>query len=529
MKKITLIILLFCVGFINAQEENYTIKNSAANTKYRDYGVSFFQENTVIFASSRKKKSISSRVWIGDKQPYLQLYKASTNEEGEILDVELFSKKINTKFHDADVAFTKDLKTVYFSRNNYFDDKYKKDTAGFNLIQLYKAQQDDNGDWEVKKLPFTSDNYQTGHPALNDNEDKLYFISDMLGGYGKTDIYVVDIFDDGSYSLPKNLGPNVNTQGNEMYPFMDDLEVLYFSSNGFEDGFGGLDIYACKMLNGINPERKAENIGMPMNSYSDDFELVYKKSANTGYFSSNRPGGKGSDDIYFFEAKERIDLECEQIANGVVRENGTGLIIADALVRLYDKEDVQLDSVRSNELGEFSFKVNCNSNYKVVGTKENYTEDTEVFTTSNIDDLELSLGLGLSSKNDFVTIRGLLMVNIEPIYFDLDKSNIRPDAAIELEKVVKVMNKYPEIIIDLGSHTDSRASDEYNLLLSDRRAKSSMEWIIDKGIDPSRIIGKGYGETQLVNGCSNGVKCTAAEHQLNRRTEFVIVNPEIIK
>jgi outer membrane protein OmpA-like peptidoglycan-associated protein len=530
MKKITLIILLFCVGFINAQEvklENYTIKNIASNTKYQDYGVSFFEGNTIIFASTRRDKSIRNRVWIGNKQPFLELYKGVKNENGEISAIEMFSKKINSKYHDADVTFSKDFQTMYFSRNNYFNDKYKKDTTGWNLIQLYKAQKSENGDWEVMQMPFNNDNYQTGHPVLNDKEDKLYFISDMPGGFGKTDIYVVDIYKDGTYSEPKNLGPNVNTNGKEMFPFVDEFDVLYFSSDGYLDGFGDLDIYACNLRNG-EPVTNAKNIGMPINSYKDDFGLVYKKGANHGYFSSKRPGGKGDDDIYYFEALQRIDLDCNQLAKGVVLDSETGLVIPQAKVTLFDKEGVKLDSIASNNLGEFSFNVNCNANYKVIATKENYNQDVEVFITSNVDDVALNLDLNIS-PSEFVTIRGLLMVNINPIYFDLDKSDIRDDAAIEIEKVVRIMKKYPEIKIDLGSYTDSRAPDQYNLELSNRRAKSSIEWMISRGIDPARITGKGYGETQLVNECSNGVKCSNAQHQLNRRTEFVIVNPEVIK
>ena len=198
-----------------------------------------------------------------------------------------------------------------------------------------------------------------------------------------------------------------------------------------------------------------------------------------------------------------------------------------ALVVLYGKDGEKIESVIADKYASFTFKLDCNTPYKVVGTKENYTEDSEEFETSNVRDLELAIGLTIE-PSEFIVVRGKLMVNINPIYFDLDKSFIRKDAALELDKVVRIMNKYPNIKIALGSHTDSRASDGYNLKLSERRAKSTLEWIISKGIDASRITGKGYGETQLVNKCSDGVKCSEAEHQLNRRTEFVIVNPEAV-
>lgn len=533
MKKITILLLLFCVGLLRAQEyetkteENYTIKNLAVNTMYQDYGASYSGGNTIIFASSRKSKSIRNKVWEGNDQPFLQLYKGVFNEDGEITNVELFSKKINSKYHDADVTFTKDLKTIYFTRNNYLDKKFKKDTLNWNLNQLYKATLNDKEEWEVKQMPFNNDNYQTGHPVLNSTEDKLYFISDMLGGYGKTDIYVVDILNDSTYSKPRNLGPNVNTQGKEMFPFVDENELLYFSSNGYIDGMGGLDVYVTRLKDGI-PVKKAENIGRPINSDKDDFAFVRKQGTNLGYFSSNRKGGKGDDDIYSFVELNPLNFDCIQYAQGVVRDRKSGALIPGALVELFNQAGELLESVIADEYGVFNFKVNCETPYKVVGSKQDYSIDSKEFITSNVHDLELELGLQIETT-DFVLIRGLLMVNINPIYFDLDKSFIREDAAIEIEKVVRIMKKYPEIKIELGSHTDSRAPDAYNFKLSNKRAKSSIDWIIKRGIDPSRIKGQGFGETQLVNKCSNDVSCTEAEHQLNRRTEFVIVNPEAIK
>lgn len=535
MKKITLVLLVFCLGLLNGKaqettqsnkikdtEVNYTIKNLEINSKYQDYGVSYSGGNTVIFASSRKDRSIRNRVWKGNDQPFLELYKGTFDDSGEIVDIKRFSKKVNSKFHDADVTFTKDLKTIYFTRNNFLKEKFKKDTLGWNLNQLYKATINANEKWEVQQMPFNNDNYQTGHPVLNAKEDKLYFISDMLGGYGKTDIYVVDILSDTTYSKPRNLGPNVNTQGKEMFPFIDSKNILYFSSNGYIDGNGGLDIYVTRIKND-KPVKKSENIGRPINSEKDDFAFVRKKGTRIGYFSSNRPGGKGDDDIYSF-----IEQDCFQLVQGVVTNRKTGDSIPGALVELFDQDNLLIESVITDEYAAFKFKVNCKTPYKVVGSKQDYTIDTKDITTSNVHDLELALGL-MIQPSDFVTIRGLLMVNINPIYFDLDKSNIRENAAIEIEKVVRIMKKYPEVIIELGSYTDSRAPDEYNLDLSERRVKSSIEWIIERGIDPLRITGQGYGETQLVNKCSNGVECSEAEHQLNRRTEFVIVNPEVIK
>jgi len=223
-----------------------------------------------------------------------------------------------------------------------------------------------------------------------------------------------------------------------------------------------------------------------------------------------------------------IQLPCSQLLSGVLKEKGTDLIIPGALVELYDNEGNMVESIVANEFGEFNFKVKCLSKYSIIGSKENFSKNKKELVTSNEYGFENTLLLELI-PNEFVNVGKELLVNINPIYFDLDKSNIRRDAELELEKVFDVMNKYPELILELRSHTDSRGSDTYNLKLSERRANSSVEWLISKGITASRFTSKGYGETQLANKCTNGVKCSEEEHQLNRRTEFVIVNPEVIK
>ncbi|NLP57872.1 OmpA family protein [Lutibacter sp. B1] len=528
MNKITLILLLFCVSFLNAQDINYTIRNISKNTKYQDFGVTYYGDSLAVFASSRKDKSIRKRVWFGNKQPFLELYVGKVVENGDIINIERFSKTINTKYHESNVSFTKDLQTVYFTRDNYLDNKIKKDTVGWILNQLYVAKIGDDGKWKnIKPMPFNSDNYQTGHPVLNEKEDKLYFISDMPGGYGLTDIYVVEIYNDGTYGSPQNLGPIVNSNKKEMFPYIDGNDILYYSSNGYKNSYGGLDIYVTKLTNGKVLE-KPQNLGFPINSDKDDFNIVFQKNKRVGHFSSNRIGGKGDDDIYYFEELTPVVFECNQIAEGIVREKESGALLPGAKVDLINEKGVVLESTIADKYATFSFKVNCNTAYKVVGSKQDYIEDMVTFTTSNVNELELALNLNLGT-NEFVNVRGMLMININPIYFDLDKSFIRQDAAIEIEKVVRIMKKYPKLKIDLGSHTDSRAHDKYNQDLSDRRAKSTIDWIIERGIDPSRITGKGYGETELVNKCANDVPCTEAEHQLNRRTEFVIVNPEEIR
>lgn len=534
MKKITLLfVLLSCSLF--AQEENFTIKNLDVNTEYSDFGTTYISDSVAIYASTKKLyRTIRKRNWRQNDQPFLELYRGVLSPEGEINDSENFSERINTRYHESNVAFTKDLKTVYFTSDNYNEkNKLKRAREGKDenwvLIQLYKATVSDNGEWrDITPMPFNNDNYQTGHPSLNSTEDKLYFTSDMPGGYGITDIYMVAINEDGTYGEPMNLGPQVNTEKREMFPFISNEDVLYFSSDGQENTLGALDIYATKK-GSDNFYSAPVNLGTPLNSAKDDFALVYRPGKKSGHFSSNREGGKGDDDIYYFEEIKPIFEEepCVQVAQGVVKDKKSGNLMPNTQVTLF-KDGEKAENITVGEDAAFSFVLDCESTYRVVASKEDYTEDSKEFETSSENSLELDLNLELKPIEEFVELREKIMVNIGPIYFDLDKDFIRPDAAVELDIVVGVMNKYPGIIIEGGSHTDSRASNSYNDRLSARRAQSTVNYIIKKGIDSSRITARGYGENQLSNRCSNGVDCSEKEHQLNRRTEFVIKNPEVI-
>ncbi|PHR68971.1 MAG: hypothetical protein COA67_11880 [Lutibacter sp.] len=535
MKKFSLILLLFSCAFINAQFDNYKIKNLDVNTEYSDFGVTYLGDSTAIYASTKRvENTIRRKKWKQNQQPYLELYSGNLTSEGEINDSENFSEVINSKYHESNVAFTKDGKTVYFSRNNAIDGrKLIKAKAGehedWGTIQLYKATITDNGEWTaITAMPFNNDNYSTGHPSLNKEENKLYFTSDMPNGYGLTDIYVVDVNSDDTYGEPQNLGGSINTSGKEMFPYISDTNELYFSTDGHLTGYGNLDVYVSDLNKDILEEPK--NLGRPINSNKDDFAFAYQSGKKTGHFSSNRDGGKGDDDIYYFEELKPLEKEpmvCAQVAKGVVRDKNSGALLPKAIVTLY-KDGEKVESVVVGNDAVFEFVVACEANYKVVGEKKTYTPDDEEFITSNEADLELSLSLILVD-DDFIVSGDKLLIKIDPIYFDLDKSFIRPDAAIELEKVIRVMKKYPGLIIEGGSHTDSRASDKYNEALSERRAKSTVNWIISKGgITWDKISAKGYGEYQPVNGCVDNVKCSEVEHQLNRRTEFVIKNPEIL-
>ncbi len=532
-KKIILLSALALSLFANVnaqQEERYSITNLDINDDYSNFGTTFYGENQVVYASPTKKRSLIKRNWKGNDQPFLDLFIGDISSDGQLENIKKFSKKINSKYHESDVAFTKDLKTVYFSRNNYLDRKTALNSEGINLIQLYRAKISKNGDWtDIEEMPFNSDQYQTGHPALSNDGKTLYFISDMPGTLGLTDVYKASIDSQGNIGKPVNLGPKINTAGREMFVTISGNDELYFSSDGRPDGHGGLDVYVSQTNeNGIT---KPQNLGAPINSDKDDFAFIINKITRRGYFSSNRSGGKGDDDIYTFVEDIPINFECKQVANGVARDKKSGALLPQTLVTLFNKEGKKIESIIVGTDAAFKFDVDCENEYKVVGEKTNYKSDEEVFVTSTELDLELDLTLNLKENEEFVAKSNKIYIKLDPIYFNYDKYDIRPDAEYELWKVINIMTKYPDLIVEGGSHTDSRGRDAYNETLSANRAKSTVKYIIQHSggaISWDRISARGYGEVQPVNRCVNGVRCSESEHQQNRRTEFVIKNPEVL-
>jgi outer membrane protein OmpA-like peptidoglycan-associated protein len=521
MKKYIVLVFMFCLNLTTAQTTagTYIIKNLDINTEYSDFGAAFYGNDRVIFSSPRGKKSLIKNVWKPNSQPYLDLYIGSINNDEQIIEKQKVAGNINSKFHEANVVFTKDLKTVYFTGNNFYNNIENNDSSGVLRLQLYKASVLKDGSWgNVIKLSFNSDEYSTGHPALSDDERKLYFVSDRPESIGKTDIYVVVINDNGTFTEPKNLGPHINTKEKEVFPFISANDVLYFSSSGYQNN-GGLDIFASKITStGFS---KPLNLGTTINSKKDDFAFIIKDHA--GYFSSNRKSGKGDDDIYGFKVIEPLIIECEQIITGVIKNMSANLPVEQVEISILDTKNTVLKQIVSNHEGVFSFKMSCNSSYKILAVKEGFENDSKIVTTADdFDSRTINISLNLNPIIEEVTEKNIL--NIESIYFDLNSWNIRADAARELDKVVDFMKKNPMAIVESRSHTDARGRDESNLNLSDKRAKSTVAYIISQGIEKSRISGKGFGETKLLNRCSNFVKCSSDEHQINRRTEFVIVN-----
>jgi len=520
--KLYIIILLLCsTSFISAQTTpgEYAIKNIKINTEYADFGTAFFGTDAVVFSAPKNKRSMIKNIWKPNSQAYLDLYMGTIGNEGEIVSKQKVKGTINSRFHEAVVVFTKDLKTVYFTSNNYHNNIIRNDSTGSLKLQLFKASINENREWtNIEKLPFNSDQYSTGHPALSPDDKKLYFVSDRPESVGKTDIYFVNINEDGSYSEPRNLdilGEKINTIGKEEFPFISDDYILYFSSDG-QPGNGGLDIFASKIFD--NSTSRPLNLGNPINSVNDDFAFIIKEGK--GYFSSNREEGKGDDDIYSFISRSPLKIECTKLIRGVVKNKETQETLEDVTISLLGENNHEIQQISTSSNGTFTFTVACNKSYKIIGLKTYFEKgEVNVKAANDIDNSTIDLIVNLTPEE----VKEKKLLNIKPIFFDLNKWNIRSDAAKELDKVVTLMKENTEIIVESRSHTDSRGKDSYNLKLSDKRAKSTVAYIISKGIDANRISGKGFGETQLLNKCSNGIKCSKAEHQENRRTDFYII------
>ncbi|MCL6296445.1 OmpA family protein [Jejuia spongiicola] len=494
---------------IEKNSNQYVIDTVGFNTKYSDYPA-FYTKDKLYVASA----STSSKETPWNKEPTSDIFLVNDSE------LKVVSGEINTKYNEGSVVITKDGNTMYFTRNNYTNNKLGKDANKTIRLKLYKAERID-GKWtNVIELPFNNDDYSVGHPALSIDESKLYFVSDMQsnGNQGGTDIYEVELFDDGGYGTPFNM-IGFNTVGNEMFPFIADNGSFFFSSNGHQFNLGGLDIYkSTPDENGVYG--KVDNIGKPINSTMDDFAFVINSDSKTGYFSTNRSGTQ-SDDVYSFKENENYKAPCIVNLNGFVRDKKTGDILENALVSLIDKNnDIVVQEIVPT--GKYMFdEMDCDKVKFIRAEKNGYLTGEEFVDTSK--EGAISTDILLDPRKIEIAAGTDIGLLLNPIYFDLDKHNIRPDAAVELQKIVEVMQKNPLIKIDVRSHTDSRANDTYNMTLSNRRAKSTIKYLVKNGINPSRLTGKGYGESQLINGCSNGVKCTESIHQENRRSEFIVV------
>lgn len=523
-----------------------------------------------------------------------------------IIESQNMGKALNSKYHEGPVAFFKDGNKMLFTRNNYLNGKYKTSKEGINKLKLYSAEWLGN-DWgKLKELPFNSDEYSVGHPSLSKDDKLLYFVSDMPGGFGGTDIYVSK-YENNNWSTPINLGPAVNSKGNEMFPFVDDEGNLYFSSDGHA-GLGGLDMFYAKLIEGVMA-KKPKNLGTPMNSTKDDFGIITDGERKSGFFSSNRRRGGADDDLFRFERNGPLDPCQDLIVNVIDAESKTPLANASIEVVSKDESNPEVKTIEIDADGNLRLCLDTEMDFMFRASNEGYLNNTLSFTTKDLDVSELiRLEIPLDKvkpKPEPVktfTLRGLVttqkerkpipgvkvllhnecdgsiqeavtdangtykfevpsgcdysiealkdnlgtmgskvkggetseanitmfekgdVIKIDNIYYDLNKWNIRPDATEELNKLVGLMNKYPKMRIEFGSHTDSRSSTKYNKTLSTKRAQEAVAYIVKQGVSAKRIIAAGYGESKLVNKCKDGTPCSEEEHQQNRRTEIKILS-----
>lgn len=500
---------------INGDLDRYTIEDAGINSPKSDYG-SYFLDTKMYFVSSRKSSKTKNVLDKWTNQNYSNLISAEFDDKGKAVYIDELTDELNTKFHESSVAFSKDGKTMYFTRNNY-----NKGKTGYNdekvvLLKIFKATLEDKKWTNITELPFNSDEYSVAHPALSEDEKTLYFASDMPGGFGSSDLYKVNINDDGTFGKPINLGPKMNTKARETFPYISTDGILYFASDGHL-GLGGLDIFkASKDQYGIYSS--FENIGAPINSEKDDFAFTNSPFERISFFTSNRDGGKGFDDIYKAIEQEKPQ---EIVIEDIVVDALTNEPIKDAKVSLYDANYNLIKETLTDSIGEFKLdQLRKDREYIVkIETDEYFTSEKRYKGNQIQAKNKLPINpkfIGVEPGDDLLKILGI------SIYFDLDQYFIRPDAEVELAKIIEVMHNYPQIKVHIKSHTDSRQTEAYNLRLSNFRAKSTREYMIKKGINKNRLTAKGYGESELLNECSNGVPCSREQHQLNRRSEFII-------
>jgi len=488
------------VSNLSNQKKLFDVNSIEINSKFSDFGA-LLNGNT-LYMSSARNESRKTYNWNG--QPKLDLYKvdfADNKVNGEVASID----DLNTKFHEGPMALSADGTTIYFTRESFFDKEFVKSDdkkLQFGKMFIYKAT-NNNGKWEnITALPINGKAFNTSNPSLSKDGTTLYFNSDRTGGIGGNDIWKVAVNTDGTFGTPENLGKAVNTEGSEQFPFIADDNTLYFSSNG-NKSFGGLDVFSYNMING-----KVTNLGNPINTEKDDFGFSFNQAKNIAFFSSNREGGKGDDDIYQAIPVCNVDLLA------TVKNAKTGELLSQATLAFVDDKGTTVSNGVTSDNGTASFALDCDKVYTVNADRYGFISNSVTLQKSKG---ETPFEILLNPTEAIVTETEVIL---NEIYFDYNRSNITQLGASELNKLVDVMNKYPNMVILAKSHTDSRGNDKYNLSLSERRAKSTVQYVISKGIAAERISGQGMGESNPKVVCD---PCTDEQHAQNRRSEFLII------
>jgi len=488
--------------------KRFNIQNLKINSEYSDFGATIYK-NKLYFVSSRNEK-VTSRNYGWNDEPFLDIFSSTINDKGSHLPADLFDE-LNSKFHEGVVSFTPDGNTAYFTRESYYEDEYQKDSLNntkYSQLYIYKATKLKDS-WDTfESLEINDVNFSNKNPMVSPDGKHLYFSSNMPGGFGLYDLYKAEIKDDGSLGKVENLGQKINTEGQEAFPFATSENMLYFSSDGHL-GLGGLDVFYSKNVD--DKWSNSKNVGIPVNSGADDFAFMIKEE--NGYVSSNRTGGVGKDDIY---ALKKIRPLCDLLLETVVLDSKTNSPIETALTSVSDGEGTINNSKTTNEKGLVEFMIECENEIKFVVSKEGY--ESKILDIKLLDIDPPLLEVMLDPIEELIVEE---KVELSPIYFEFDKFNITNEGAFELDKLVAIMQKYPEMKIRVEAHTDNRGPSSYNLKLSENRAKSTAQYVISKGIDENRISGVGKGENEPVIECSGS--CSNEDHRTNRRSEFIIL------
>lgn len=545
-----------------------------------------FQNNGIVFLSSRRDAASVDLDYMREEDLY-NLYHVFKDSVSGWDEVALFDKVLNTPFHEGPVSFYSGEDKLLLTRSNYLDKHQIKDSKGKTQLQLYTAIKTGELWANIQPFELNDPEYSLAHPALNATNDTLYFVSNMKGGFGGTDLYMT-VYSDG-WGTPVNLGPKVNTEGNEMFPsYVSDR--LFFSSDGL-DGLGGLDVYKAKIKSG--DVKSVTNIGKPINSAMDDFSYIIDPDSKTGYFASNRMGGEGGDDIYSFKQNaqalqgiaiqeqdrsplsgvyidlikdglviastitgedgtfkfnllissdfeiiarkeehsfrtevklttkgNRVDLDTLLIemykhdffARGLIYDNETQREMHDVQVIIKDLESLKMDTTTTGPNGRYNFIIEPGKNYQIHAAKERFTSDSLLINT-------LSISKGVIT-NDFLLEEEYIEKEI--VFFDYNEDDLKPEAIPLLNKILEVVRRYPDDWLIIGAHADARGRKEYNQDLSDRRAKSVLDYFVSRGVSPQKIIARGFGEGLIINRCSDGVNCREEDHSKNRRAEILV-------
>lgn len=515
---------------IKKQGNKFEIKNEIINTPQSDFGPAIYKDK-LVFSSAAKSRGLFSRKYKWNDQAYLNLYQTTITNTTLDSTVVPFSKELNSKLHEADVTFTSDGKRIYFTRNNSEKGKRKKDDNKVTQLSIYSADLVDRKWTNITSLPFNGLNYSTMHPSLNKENNRLYFSSDMPGTLGSFDIFYVDIDTNNNFGKPINVGTEINTKNREQFPFISDEGKLFFASDG-HTGFGLLDVFMSEIKDDVYA--KPLNLGLPINTNLDDFSFIYDDSSKRGFFASNRENGKGDDDIYSFLQIAPLQ-DFQYYVQGIVKDDENDLPVTESTVFLFDEKGDKINEMMVNETGNFYFdlkpgtyKISVYNPNTIPAEKtftilDNGTTKTEqIITVKRIPKTFLEELIAEEGDPKVITDNGVLMFDLPEILFDFDKFNIRADAKVHLDQLVDKLNRYSLINIAIGSHTDNRGTEEYNRQLSHDRATSTMNYLVERGIAASRITAEGFGESKPKVDCINQ-ECSDDEHQINRRSEFVIL------